>query len=177
MLYEVDDIDTTAVDIYGHNAIMNSIFSMDPYVLRMISAFINPDLTDKEGNSCLHIAAALGSYEMTSICLDELKVNQAKNIYGQTPLCFASSADVVELLILNGAEMNEKDDFGWTPLHHAIYNNLDDCARVLIQIGAEILSEDDGNLTVLDMIKLRDQNDYIVKLIHEEFEKKRKSKK
>ena len=60
--------------------------------------------------------------------------------FGETALHSAAinnSKVTAEVLISNGANINEKDEDGDTPLHIATINNSKETAEVLISYGAE----------------------------------------
>jgi len=68
-------------------------------------------------------------------------VNEKLDYLGMTSLHTAAqegSADVVELLIDLGADMNAPDNDGWTPLHHASQNRQVDVVRILLTRGADM---------------------------------------
>ena len=46
--------------------------------------------------------------------------------------------DIVKLLIENGADVNEKNALGWTPLGSAAYFGYTDVVKLLIEKGADI---------------------------------------
>lgn len=62
-------------------------------------------------------------------------VNQL-NSYNRTPLYYATSPNIMELLIKNGAAINIKDIDDYTPLH-AHTDNFKNC-KMLIDAGADI---------------------------------------
>lgn len=62
-------------------------------------------------------------------------VNQL-NSYNRTPLYYATSPNIMEFLIKNGAAINIKDIDGYTPLH-AHTDNFKNC-KMLIDAGADI---------------------------------------
>jgi len=56
--------------------------------------------------------------------------------------------DCVETLVYYGADTNEVDSYGLTPLHHAASNCFDDIAKVLLENGADVNArERDTNCT------------------------------
>ena len=74
--------------------------------------------------------------------------------------------DIVQLLIVNGAEVNTKDTDGWTPLHILCYDyendNLIDIVQLFIENGAEVNAKDTENgLTPLHV--LFQSNEYAIK--------------
>jgi ankyrin repeat protein len=52
---------------------------------------------------------------------------------------------VVETLLAAGAEVNDPNDRGWTPLHQAAYSNQVTIAAALIQHGADLEAEAHGS--------------------------------
>lgn len=72
-----------------------------------------------------------------------------------TPLCCCAGANVANVLIVNGANVNYKDKDGWSPLHQAIHKRDYELAAVLRMSGADAGAEirvrttDDG-LSVME---------------------------
>ena len=65
------------------------------------------------------------------------------------PLHEAWNASMVKKLIDNGADVNCKNEYGWTPLHRFSYSGDTQAMMLLIQAGAEINALDRGNNTPL----------------------------
>ena len=71
---------------------------------------------------------------------------------GLTPLHVAASdgsEDVVELLLVNHAEVNAKDNIGATPLHLAVAKGHKDVAELLLANKAEVNAKDNIGMTPL----------------------------
>ena len=79
----------------------------------------------------LHRAAANGNLEI---------VNE---------LMLQSNIDAQGALILNGAKVNEKDNYGSTPLHHAASNGNLEVVEKLILNGAKVNEKDNVGRTPL----------------------------
>ena len=70
----------------------------------------------------------------------------AKNQYGETPLFFAESKEIVELLIQHGADVNIKNKFQFTFLH---YSNSPEIVELMIQNGADVNAQNKHGNTPL----------------------------
>ena len=74
---------------------------------------------------------------------DKAVVNKPDPNGGYTPLQFASAyghLKLVKYLVLNGAELNTKDEDGDTPLHDAAYMGKLDVVKYLVENTAADLS-------------------------------------
>lgn len=89
---------------------------------------------DREGNNCLHYAAASGSEELVMDLLN-LKVPCIHSRHkGLTPLHIAvksGKASIVQLFLKAGQNPNTVDSSGRTPLHYAAKDHLNDIIVVL----------------------------------------------
>jgi tRNA A-37 threonylcarbamoyl transferase component Bud32 len=135
------------VDNYGQNALLNSIYSKQEIVFRKLLQWLPITSTDSEHNSCAHIAAAVGSVEILRICIEECGLRPSVNVFNQSALHLASTPEVIEYLILQDYDVQLQDREGWSVLHHAAYRDLQDCVRVLLQIGAnaELVNKEGKN--------------------------------
>ena len=65
---------------------------------------------NKEGNTPLHIACATGNLSMQRFLIRYEKCSKSiskQNVYGHTPLYYAKSRDMINYLIMNGADPKE----------------------------------------------------------------------
>ncbi|KAI9708018.1 MAG: Ankyrin-2 [Bogoriella megaspora] len=78
----------------------------------------------------------------------------AFDAFGQTALHIAAKigdADMVLLLIRNGARINPDDDDGKTPLHYGVQSGSDAVVRALLDKGADIHAKDAQGYTPRDL--------------------------
>ena len=72
-----------------------------------------------------------------------------RNEFGTTPIHKAKTGEIAQLLLSSGADVNSKDNGGFTPLHHAFNPQV---AKVLIAGGADInLKNNDGETALEHM--------------------------
>jgi hypothetical protein len=70
------------------------------------------------------------------------------------------------VLIDNGADVNAKDNDGWTALMYAAFSGYTETAEVLIDNGADVNAKDNDGLTALMIAEGNDQTE-IVNLLRE----------
>ena len=64
--------------------------------------------------------------------------------------CGSPTWEITELLIANGADVNAKDKYPFTPLHIAALNGHKEIVELLIAAGADVNAEDGDGYTPLD---------------------------
>ena len=101
------------------------------------------DVDDAECAPMLHEAAYLDSWQSAKVLLDA-GFDANLGVY-KPPLHFAAkhgSPRVAALLIEYGAEVNARDDIGWTPLHYALVKGSKrpglQTAKMLLERGADV---------------------------------------
>lgn len=72
--------------------------------------------------------------------------------------------DEVERLIIEGADVNAKDKYGWTPILWASYTGCTEIVRLLLEHGSDITHKNNVGVTALDYAK-RENNPEIVALL------------
>lgn len=73
--------------------------------------------------------------------------------------------DIVSLLLANGADINAKTSYGWTPLHFAAQLGYSDMAELLITKGADIEAKHTYGRTPLFIASLNNHKDIVNLLI------------
>ena len=86
----------------------------------------------------IHEAADEGNIEVVKQHLaDGTDVNEKDDVQ-MTPLHYAYTKEIAELLIENGADVNAKDDGGGTPLNDAAFSGHKEIVELLIAKGADV---------------------------------------
>ena len=77
-----------------------------------------------------------------------------------------SSADIINILVQKGFDINKDDDTGQTPLMIAAENNSNpEVISTLIELGAKVNAGDDWNETALMKAAIKNPNPEIVKIL------------
>ncbi|XP_065161577.1 transient receptor potential channel pyrexia [Atheta coriaria] len=116
------------------------------------------NVRNHRGQTPLHLAARAQAFDCVEILMR--KGNADPNIPDvdqRTPLHAAvgkatRSYDIIEILINWGADVNFKDQYGYTPLHIAALNELSQCVEVLIYHGADVTAKSKFGMTALGII-------------------------
>jgi len=111
----------------------------------------SPELRSSDGWTPLHLAAYMGHAPVARALLSRGTPVDAvsSNAMANTPLCAAlagrGSADVVQLLVDAGADVNFRAALGVTPLHLAASRGADPLVQLLLERGADPSARmDDG---------------------------------
>lgn len=125
-------------------------------LLRRDIAIDGPDGQDEGKRSPLHWAASTGKKELCEMLLRRPRVPRANvnavEIRQKTALHLAVTHgrdDIVELLLLYGANIAAKSDGSWTPLHNACEHGSVKVVRTLLNAGADINAKRLNGMTPL----------------------------
>jgi hypothetical protein len=94
---------------------------------------------EKFGQTALHVAAFSSENAEAAKVLTEFNAPiNARTKYGNTPLHFADSVEMIEFLLSRGADVRLRNTDGETALHIAAYGGRPDIVRALINAGANV---------------------------------------
>lgn len=149
-----------AATMVGHSVVVSFL----------INQGANCQAQSSDGSSLLHHAASYGHTDLMQKLLEALPLEllERGDSDGKTALHCAMWQDpkpeIVRLLIDNGADVNAKNLFGFTPLHLAAQHGHLDSARLILAKGADPLSFNANDDTPFDLA-LRCGKDDVVRLL------------
>ena len=103
-----------------------------------------------DADKSIHKAARAGHIEAVKQHLAAGADVNGKEEWGWTPLHFTTTKEIAELLIGNGADVNAKNDGGFTPLHYAASRRDKEIAELLIAKDADVNAKMEDGDTPLD---------------------------
>jgi ankyrin repeat protein len=107
-------------------------------LVQLLNRGVDPNTVDGQGNTLLMLAAREGHGETVNALLKYRPKLSARNQAGDSALMLAvlkSNAEIVELLLAAGAEVNHD---GWTPLAYAAFEGHVNLLERLIEKGADV---------------------------------------
>ncbi|CAH1989567.1 unnamed protein product [Acanthoscelides obtectus] len=116
------------------------------------------NLRNHRAQTPLHLAARAQAFDCVEALLTKGNANpNVGDCDKRTPLHAAvgkaaRSYDIIEILINYGADVNARDQYGYTPLHIAALNELSQCVEVLIYHGADVTAKSKFGMTALGII-------------------------
>ena len=127
---------------------VEQLLHKDPSILNCYSA---------DGWTPLHLAVFFGRINIVHLLLNrgaEINV-PSKNDQRVTPLHSAlanpHNAAVAQLLIDRGADLNARQSEGYTPLHYAAANGLEQIVRSLIAKSVDVSAKEAGGKSAYDL--------------------------
>lgn len=131
----------------------------------LIDGGLDPNVANRDGQTLLYVAVKGNQLKMAEYLLSAgAGVDVPSSGTGRTPLFQAAfdgfhesltdmfddivdknAAAMVELLIARGADVNARNQFGWTPLHDAVAGKNLHVVKILLAHGAAAdVSDQDG---------------------------------
>ncbi|KAJ8543341.1 hypothetical protein K7X08_005864 [Anisodus acutangulus] len=185
------DIDLNSIDSQGRTPLHIATGHGHVEVIQfLVSVGSNPDMLDSQGWTPLHFAAHQGHVEAVGFLLNHSTIakytvtKQGKTAYelatnkghcklydllqlGDTLHRAARKGDVADIkkCIAEGANVNGKDQNGWTPLHRAAFKGKNEGVKVLVNHGAKLDLVDDCGYTPLHLAIEAGQKDVAMYLI------------
>jgi ankyrin repeat protein len=125
--------------------------------LLLIDRGAHVDSLDGEGRTPLMVAATNGSLDTATVLLNEGANPAAEDsIYHDAPIHFAAwskHADIVDLLLSRGVDVNSSDGNGETPLHEAATADAPEVVELLLAKGADPTIRDNAGNTPLQVAR------------------------
>jgi len=165
------------------NLLMLAAEKSDCTLIRTLFSYgVNVNIGNKSGLTALMIAARKGNVEVIQCLLDNtgIVINQ-RTLEGFNALMYAvrgqkNNCPIIQMLLKYGADINQADDDGMTPLMFAVEEDKVDVVKCLLEYPhIEINKEDNNERTALQMaeeIAEETGNQEIVNLIIRALEKK-----
>ncbi|KAE9611514.1 hypothetical protein Lal_00011946 [Lupinus albus] len=169
-----NEIDVNSVDPNGRNSIHVAAIQGHVEVIEFcVSIGGDPNYMDKKGWTPLHYASSQGHLKTVECLLECSNVKKVRNKDKKTAFLLAKEnghthlfdllhwgdelvhgvklddVDRVKKCIEEGAELNRKDQNGWTALHWAAFKGRMKSLKVLLEHGAEVDAIDGDGYTPL----------------------------
>lgn len=147
-------IEASAVDINSRCAYYTSqaVRKGQALALSLEGGSADIKLSDEDGATALHLAAAFGHNECVKLLLDKGADIKSRDNYGRTPLHTSASrghVSIVKTLIDTGAKKEAKDNDEARPLHLAADKGYLDVVEALLFRQAKVNAEDEDGSTAL----------------------------
>jgi len=162
-------VDSNATDLSHWTPLMYAAWIDDAsMVSRLVKAGAKLDASDNDGLTPLGVAAQNGKAKsLDALVAAGADVNKPIGQAQYTPLMLTSiagSADIAQLLIKHGANVNAKNAGGVTALMVAAANNTTRVGSLLLQSGADTSIKSEDGRTAL-MIAQSNNSDAMLKLL------------
>jgi ankyrin repeat protein len=181
--------DVTLENAFGTSAITEAAIIGHTEILRaLLAAGADPNFENPEGETPIMAVARTGNIEAAKVLVDAgADINAREDWGGQTAIMWAaarSNADMVRYLAANGADLDARgvirqwerkiiteprpkdlNKGGFTALLYAAREGCVDCARALVEAGADKNLADPERVTPLNMALLNLHYDFAAYLI------------
>lgn len=155
LLNHTDNFNT--LDAAG-NSVLHIYFEKKVKNSQIIKLFIYKGVSlnaqNALGQAPLHLAVKNSDFESSRILLEfsaDIKVtdNKGNNVVHTLMLTGTENTELLEFLILKGADVHLKNNLGYTPLYLACLKNFSHYCKVLIKYGADVQVVDKNGYTLL----------------------------
>lgn len=106
----------------------------------LLSRRVDPNVPNEEGQPALHRVMHRGPFWHPG---DDNAVYETRR---------RAKLDLIHLLLQHGANINQQDRRGYTPLHEAAAKNQEEAVKLLVEMGAAINAKTNERKTVLDIV-------------------------
>ncbi|KAF9783627.1 hypothetical protein IL306_008754 [Fusarium sp. DS 682] len=143
----IDEADINEIGSRGRSPIFSACSAGSAELVNMlIRRGANLSITDFDGFTCLHYAAACGFEDNVKIFVESGVDLSPQDHHGRTPLHIAAlhgHRECFQYLIERGADINMKDTIGSTVTHHAcVFAGRAEVLRYILQNGPDTLATD-----------------------------------
>ncbi len=135
----------------------------------LVAAGADPNEPTSGGETVLHVALRQKQHDLALRLLENGADVSGPDARGFTPprhvIIYGDSPGVLEALADAGSDMHIKGPDGRTLLHYAAYYGRAECARVLIERGADVTARDDEGKTPLDIARADPRRKAVVEVL------------
>jgi ankyrin repeat protein len=151
------DVDIRDPDTGDTPLIMTTFWNREAMVILLLSLDANINAQNDDGYTPLFWPIYKNYRNLVSLLLANGASPDIGTTTGLKPIHWAAmygelgvlELGPMDLLIAAGANVNERDNVGETPLHHAVRQIYDVRAKYLLSHGADVNAEDNGGHTPL----------------------------
>ena len=134
-----DGVDVNSKSDIGRTPLDVAIAFKQPLITDLLRKHGGKTRDELKAAESIEVAAELGNIEAVKQHLDDGTEVNAKDENGLTPLHFAKTKEIADLLISKGADVNAKEAKNRiTPLHWAAWRGRKEIAELLIAKGADL---------------------------------------